>query len=178
MRIINPEHPIESSELDGHVERDRGANWSFFWTVLGILAAFAFVVAGLAVAVLAFAGHAQARDVEGKHAGDPLTSWFEGLASGRGLCCSFADGTSIRDVDWDTVCHIDGGFGGKDEKKVCQYRIRLHGQWVIVPDSAVVTVPNKLGPAVVWPYMDTDGGVQIRCFMPGAQGAIDGTLAS
>jgi hypothetical protein len=27
---------------------------------------------------------------------------FDRLASGKGLCCSFADGFSVQDVDWDT----------------------------------------------------------------------------
>ena len=35
-------------------------------------------------------------------------------------------------------------------------------------DSAVVTEPNRFGPAVVWPYNDRYGNTQIRCFMPGA----------
>jgi hypothetical protein len=48
------------------------------------------------------------------------------------------------------------------------YRVRLHGEWIVVPDNAVVTEPNKFGPAVVWPYMGTDGQTQIRCFLPGA----------
>jgi hypothetical protein len=95
-----------------------------------------------------------ARDTDGKYANSPLKSWFDQLASGKGLCCSFADGVSVQDVDWDT---LNG-----------RYRVRLHGEWVLVPESAVVTEPNKFGPAVVWPYMDTDGATQIRCFMPGA----------
>ena len=35
------------------------------------------------------------------------------------------------------------------------YRVRLNGEWIVVPDNAVVTEPNKFGPAVVWPYMGT-----------------------
>ncbi len=94
-----------------------------------------------------------ARD-DGRYANDPLKSWFDQLASGRGLCCSFADGVSIQDVDWDTQ---DG-----------HYRVRLNGAWIDVPDSAVVSEPNRFGPAVVWPYLDSDGNTQIRCFLPGA----------
>jgi hypothetical protein len=94
-----------------------------------------------------------ARD-DGRFADSPLKPWFDRLASGKGLCCSFADGFSVQDVDWDTQ---DG-----------HYRVRVHGQWVVVPDSAVVTEPNRFGPAVVWPYRDNDGATQIRCFMAGA----------
>jgi hypothetical protein len=94
-----------------------------------------------------------ARD-DGRYANSPLKTWFDQLASGKGLCCSFADGVSVEDVDWDTR---DG-----------RYRVRIQGQWVTVPDVAVVTEPNKFGRAVVWPYKDGDGSTQIRCFMPGA----------
>jgi hypothetical protein len=48
------------------------------------------------------------------------------------------------------------------------YRVRLHGEWIVVPDSAVVTERNRFGAAVVWPYMDAAGATQIRCFLPGA----------
>ena len=94
-----------------------------------------------------------ARD-DGRHANSPLKPWFDQLASGNGLCCSFADGFKVDDVDWDTQ---DG-----------HYRVRLNGNWIVVPDNAVVTEPNKYGRAVVWPYMSKDGNTQIRCFMPGS----------
>jgi hypothetical protein len=90
----------------------------------------------------------------GRFAASPLKEWFDRLASSKGLCCSFADGVSIEDVDWDTR---DG-----------HYRVRLHGEWLLVPEAAVVTEPNRFGPAVVWPYLDKDGITQIRCFIPGA----------
>lgn len=98
---------------------------------------------------------APARDL-GRYANSPLKSWFDQLASAKGLCCSFADGIKIEDVDWDTQ-----GPGGT-------YRVRLDGEWIVVPESAVVTEPNRFGPAVVWPYTDADGNTQIRCFLPGA----------
>ena len=115
---------------------------------------------GATVAVVAFCVMAlvptnvSARDPDGRYANEPLHAWFDQLASGKGLCCSFADGFSIQDVDWDTQ---DG-----------RYRVRIHGEWIIVPDAAVVTEPNRFGPAVVWPYKDTEGATQIRCFLPGA----------
>jgi hypothetical protein len=112
-------------------------------------------LAGVALCMIVFVGgDVSARDNDGKYANSPLKSWFDQLASGKGLCCSFADGVSIQDVDWDT----DQG----------RYRVRLHGEWILVPESAVVTEPNRFGPAVVWPYMDADGATQIRCFLPGA----------
>ena len=57
----------------------------------------------------------------------------------------FADAVSLQDVDWDTQ---DG-----------HYRVRIQGEWIVVPDDSVVTEPNRFGPAV-----DAgDGTTRIRC---------------
>jgi hypothetical protein len=56
------------------------------------------------LAVVAFclttlvSGQLVARD-DGRFADSPLKLWFDRLASGRGLCCSFADGVSVQDVE-------------------------------------------------------------------------------
>jgi hypothetical protein len=103
--------------------------------------------------IVFFTNHSQARD-DGRFANSPLKEWFDRLASKNGLCCAFADGISVQDVDWDTQ---DG-----------HYRVRIQGEWIVVPDEAVVTEPNRFGPAVAWPYNDRYGNTRIRCFMPGA----------
>ena len=110
---------------------------------------------GPLVAIISLVGTVSgfARD-DGRYSGQPLHDWFQGLASKKGLCCSFADGVSVYDVDWDSQ-------NGR-------YRVRLHGEWILVPEAAVVSEPNKFGPAVVWPYMDSEGATQVRCFLPGA----------
>ena len=93
-----------------------------------------------------------ARD-DGRYANSPLKSWFDSLRSGRGPCCSDADGTVVSDVDW--------------ESKDGHYRVRLEGEWIDVPDDAVITQPNLAGRTMVWP-MPRDGEPPlIRCFMPG-----------
>jgi hypothetical protein len=111
------------------------------------------IAVALACITVFVPNHSHARD-DGRFANSPLKPWFDRLASGKGLCCSFADGFSVQDVDWDTQ---DG-----------HYRVRINGQWFDVPDEAVVTEPNRFGPAVVWPYNDRYGNTQIRCFIPGA----------
>ena len=108
----------------------------------------------VALCISAFAPNTLSARDDGRYADSALKPWFDKLASGKGLCCSFADGLKVEDVDWDTQ---DG-----------RYRVRLQGQWVVVPDSALITEPNRFGPAVVWPYQDAAGSTQIRCFMPGA----------
>ncbi len=95
--------------------------------------------------------------------GAPDKAWWDALASGKGLCCSLADGVKIEDVDWDTATGADAG----GQPRVV-YRVHLNGQWIVVPPEALITAPNRFGPAVVWPYQDADGKTQIRCFMPGA----------
>src|SRR3954464_11006965 len=95
-----------------------------------------------------------ARD-DGRYAGTSpeLKSWFDSLKSGKGPCCSDADGTALSDVDW--------------ESSSGHYRVRLDGVWVDVPDDAVITVPNRVGRTMVWP-MYHDGKMTPRCFMPGS----------
>ena len=109
----------------------------------------------IVAAILLFATQVSAMD-DGRYANSPLKKWFDALASGKGLCCSFADGVALQDVDWD----MSGDH----------YIVRIEGVWYIVPTEALITVPNITGRAVVWPYKDSDGNVQIRCFMSGAAG--------
>lgn len=40
--------------------------------------------------------------------------------------------------------------------------------WYQVPDAALVTEPNKAGPALIWLYWAATGKPYIRCFLPGA----------
>jgi hypothetical protein len=110
---------------------------------------------GFAAALLALAsqlGHARDRG-QYPNATPEMKAWFEGLKSGKGPCCSDSDGTAVSDVDWQS-------HGG-------HYRVRLDGEWVDVPDEAVITEPNRIGRTMVWPlrgYL----GLTIRCFMPGS----------
>lgn len=82
-----------------------------------------------------------------------IKKWFEGLKSGKGPCCSDADGSALSDVDWQS---LDG-----------HYSVRINGEWIIVPDDAVLKVPNLTGRTMVWP-MFYNGRAVIRCFIPGS----------
>src|SRR6201996_592300 len=84
-------------------------------------------------------GQLSAHD-DGRYANSPLKAWFDRLRSGKGYCCSNADGTAVSDVDWETH---DG-----------RYRVRLDNQWIDVPDDAVITEPNRAGRTMVWPSRD------------------------
>jgi hypothetical protein len=107
---------------------------------LGILAAYCF-------------GAASARDLDGRYADSPLREWFDHLASGKGLCCSMADGEIVADPDW--------------ESKDGHYRVRLENEWFDVPDDSVITEPNRAGRTMVWP-LRIGAAISIRCFMPGS----------
>jgi hypothetical protein len=111
---------------------------------------------GLGLMALLFISSAplvHARDPDGRYANSPLKQWFDNLRSGKGPCCSDADGTAISDADW---VSRDG-----------HYRVRIEGEWVDVPEEAVITEPNRAGRTMVWPIRGY-GGLTIRCFMPGS----------
>jgi hypothetical protein len=106
----------------------------------------------LAMAVASPMGYARDRG-QFTNSTPEMRAWFEGLRSGKGPCCSDADGSAVSDVDWETH---DG-----------HYRVRIDGQWVDVPDEAVITEPNRIGRTMVWPirgYL----GLSVRCFLPGS----------
>jgi hypothetical protein len=95
----------------------------------------------------------EARDADGRYAGSPLKQWFDSLRSGKGPCCSDADGSAVSDVDW--------------ESNSGHYRVRIDGEWHDVPEDAVITEPNRAGRTMVWPIRGYQG-LSIRCFMPGS----------
>jgi hypothetical protein len=123
----------------------------------GLMIAVFVVVLTVAVGILS-PHTAAARDTDGRFASSPLHNWFESLHSGKGPCCSDADGTALSDVDWETH---EG-----------HYRVRIEGQWWDVPDEAVITEPNRAGRTMVWPIyyrtVNTPLRIEIRCFMPGS----------
>jgi hypothetical protein len=110
------------------------------------------VAASCAILGTLFIGSIQARD-DGRYAKSELKPWFDRLQSSKGLCCSDADGFAVSDPDWESH---DG-----------HYRVRLDGEWIDVPDDAVITEPNRAGRTMVWPIRGPFG-VSIRCFMPGS----------
>lgn len=84
-----------------------------------------------------------------------LDDWYMNLRSGKGPCCGgpSVDATTLAEPDW--------------EAKDGHYRARIEGDWIDVPDDAVMTEPNRDGRTLVWP-MWSDGIRTVRCFMPGA----------
>jgi hypothetical protein len=114
------------------------------------------VVAATALTMLPVLG----RDLDGRYWDSAIHDWFEHLASGKGLCCSYADGYVVTDADWETQ---DSHYRVRVPKAVDSNEM----VWVDVPDEAVITEPNKAGRTMVWPLYGNEG-VSIRCFMPGS----------
>ena len=80
--------------------------------------------------LLLFCGPALARD-DGRYANSPLKEWFNRLASGKGLCCSFADGYVVEDPDWKSS---NGHYQvGIESSRRCRY----HGTQQIRQDDGV-----------------------------------------
>jgi hypothetical protein len=141
--ISGADAPCSRQEADRYQRLRRGKRRRVAW-LLG--------AAGAASLLLSHA--VTARD-NGQYASTSpeLKAWFDSLRSGKGPCCSDADGSAVSDVDW--------------ESSSGHYRVRLDGKWLDVPDEAVITGPNRVGRTMVWP-MRGDSGPVIRCFMPGS----------
>jgi hypothetical protein len=108
--------------------------------------------AACGVALLQLTMPVAARD-DGRYANSPLKPWFESLKSDFGQCCADSDAYVISDPDWES----EGGH----------YRVRIGGEWVVVPDGAVLKQPNRAGRTMVWKHY-IDGEPRVRCFMPGS----------
>lgn len=110
----------------------------------------AVVMIGVVIILVLIVSPARSHD----HSRPELDGWFKGLESrAKSPCCDGSDATRLDDVDW--------------ESKGGRYRVRIDGEWVEVPDSAVIDGPNRAGPTMVWPTW-SNGMRAVRCFLPGS----------
>lgn len=136
--------------------------WLFVAVVLIVLGLFIFTqggqnlgpavsTIGVVILLILLVSPSRAHD----HSRSELKPWFESLKSrAKASCCDGSDATRLDDIDWDSR---DG-----------HYRVRLNGQWVDVPEDAVVDGPNQAGPAMVWPFFEMGAPTGVRCFIPGS----------
>ena len=122
-----------------------------FWCEMNNQICCAALIVFTAMLPIFAIGHARAHDYQRPE----LNSWYESLHSGKGPCCDGSDAKRIDDADWE----INDGH----------YRVRIDGEWVDVPNDAVVDGPNRAGHTMVWPYY-LNGQPKARCFMPGSMG--------
>jgi len=117
-------------------------------------------LATCAIIASAAAAEGRADNARYAHAAKDISTWIESLTDTNGIgCCATADGERPQAIDWDMAAN--------------HYRVKVRGQWIAVPDSAVVKGPNRLGHAVAWLEYDWDidtgeQAVRVRCFLPGA----------
>jgi hypothetical protein len=96
---------------------------------------------------------AHSKDLEGKYAQSPNHDWVKGLHSKTGAwCCDITDGRALVDADWRS-------FEG-------HYQVKYQDMWLDVPESSVITEPNRLGQTIVWFYFN-NGVPSVTCFLPG-----------
>lgn len=103
----------------------------------------------IVLAMLVVGAQAHARD-DGRYAQSPLKQWFDSLKSGKGFCCSDADGEQTE-----------------YEMRGNSYWAPIDGVMTEVPADALLNVPNKVGRAMKW-ISTIDGRKSFRCFLPGA----------
>ena len=91
-----------------------------------------------------------------------LKGWFEGLQSGRGMCCDGKDALHLSDVDWERQNKKDSHIRVRVPKDEEFFKRALAGEqnietvWVDVNDNAVIDdIPNKTGVPLVWPVYKT-----------------------
>ena len=96
-------------------------------------------------------GSAIARD-DGRYAGSPLKPWFDSLRSGKGPCCSDADGIAIADPI------------GNPRTGATVFGWMENGLLFRMMRSS----PSRTaGQTMVWPVKGALG-TSIRCFLPGS----------
>ena len=84
------------------------------------------------------------------HVPPDIRAWFKSVIAPNGVpCCDESDGHR-------TTYDVRGGA----------YWVPIEGQWMAVPDRAVIRDQgNPIGEAVVW-YVHHRGSIIISCFVP------------
>ena len=108
----------------------------------------------LALALAGISSYALAVD-NGQWGHDPATSeWFKNLHNPSGFpCCDYADGNRIEAPNYRE--NDDGS-----------YEVFAHDVWKHVVKEKIVTIPNRVGYAVLWWNPNAEDPY---CFMPGAR---------
>jgi hypothetical protein len=105
----------------------------------------------LLLAACGVAGTALAFD-NGQYENVPadIRAWFKGVIAPNGVPC----------------CDISDGHATEYDFRAGAYWVPIEGQWMQVPEHAVIRDHgNPVGQAVVW-YVHHGGGIVISCFVP------------
>jgi len=107
------------------------------------------IVAGIALALFAFALAARAHDPDGK-----WDDWFVAQKNIRGAsCCDLSHAHFVKDEDWRTASK--------------HYQVRIRDRWHDVQDWQMLqpATPNPTGKAILW-YNEIGENFLIYCFTP------------
>jgi hypothetical protein len=105
----------------------------------------------LSLMVTALGGAALAFDT-GQYEEMPadIRAWFRNVLAPNGLPC----------------CNISDGHRTEYDVRNGAYRVPIDGEWVEVPERAVIRgARNPVGQGVVW-YVRQGGSIVISCFVP------------
>jgi hypothetical protein len=117
------------------------------------------------------------------HERPDLDHWLQTLYSKqRGPCCDSSEAETMADPDWRNAsemkpgeCEPSANYANAEPPVYC---VRLENpdvpgdyKWWQVPPAAVVELPNRAGPTLVWLIWYDRGQPSmkpyIRCFLPG-----------
>lgn len=136
---------------------------------------------GIAIALMAWAvrpAHAHMKERP------DLDHWLMTLYSKeRGPCCDGSEAETAADPDWRNASEMEKGEECEPSYSLPNpafivYCVRLENpdktsdyKWWSVPAAAVVELPNRAGPALIWLIWNNRGTPEvqpyIRCFLPG-----------
>jgi hypothetical protein len=161
--------------------RSRGE--SRLWrTIFGVFAAVVIAAAVILFILLTLDRLAWSH----MHDRPDLDQWLRTLYSKeRGSCCDSSEAETTADPDWRNAsemgenqkCEPSGGVEMLTHPEPI-YCVRLENpdkpgdwKWWSVPVAAIVELPNRAGPALIWLVWNNRGSSKwqpyIRCFLPG-----------
>lgn len=129
-----------------------------------VIAWVALAVAVILAAVTSRPAHPRYAGAEPVQYSPEILDWIKGLQSSqqRSACCDLADGDFTQQ-------DLRPGADGRTH-----FFATVEGEWVEIPDGALVREPNRIGRPIVWysRWMGLNGKpvTFVRCFLPGALG--------
>jgi hypothetical protein len=108
-----------------------------------------------------------------------LDEWLRTLYSkSRGSCCDSSEAETMADPDWKYASEFKNSeceHSRNANNQPIVFCVRLQNpynpddwRWWDVPDGAVVELPNRAGPALIWLVWEGSAEPYIRCFLPGS----------
>jgi hypothetical protein len=91
-----------------------------------------------------------------------------GAFSQREIVGSFASAVTGNYLG--AIVSLTSAFGGPKPDPEQERFNAIMGALREIDKKLTKIIELQVGPAVVWPYLGSDGSLNIRCFLPGANG--------